>query len=114
MASWPLREGSKMGTGQVIGIGIGVALVVGVVVYAATRPDTAIATTNTVPTEERPTDAAAEAARGISNVAREIAVAVRERNEAERERRERLERQAREDALHERERREAREDRTIR
>jgi len=103
-----------MNTGQVIGVGIVSALVVGVVVYVATRPDTTITTTTTTPTEERPIDAGAEAARGISGVAREIAGAIREGNVAERERRDRLERQAREDALHERERREAREDRTNR
>ena len=103
-----------MNTGQVIGVGIVSALVVGVVVYVATRTDTTITTTTTAPVEDRPIDAGAEAARGISNVAREIAGAIREGNVAERERRERLERQAREDALHERERREAREDRTNR
>ena len=103
-----------MGTGQVIGIGIGVALVVGVGVYLVTRPDTTVITNAIGSSEERPVDAGAEAARGISNVAREIAGAIREGNVAERERRERLERQAREDALHERERREAREDRTNR
>lgn len=99
-----------MKTWQVVALSVVGAGVVFGVVYAVTRSDTTSEILPSNAVDNRPVDAAAETARGLSGVAQTVANAVARGEERRLDREAEAARQRREDAVRERERQERRED----